>query len=146
MEKFIKSLVKIFSSLQDVSLLFVRLILAYGFYGPAMKKLSNFAGVVQWFSEGLHLPFPYINAAMAVATEVSGVILLTLGLMTRLISIPMMVVMTVAISTVHWVNGFSASNNGYEIPLYYLIMLFLLLTTGPGKISLDEIILKKISK
>lgn len=145
-EKSMKSLIKLFSSFQDISLLFVRLILAYGFYGPAMKKLSNFSGVVQWFSEGLHLPFPYINAIMAVGTEVSGVVLLTLGLMTRFISIPMMVVMIVAISTVHWVNGFPASNNGYEIPLYYLIMLFLLCTTGPGKISLDELVLKKISK
>ena len=143
MKNLIKSIVKIFSSLQDLSLLIVRFILAYGFYGPAMKKLSNIQNVVVWFRDGLHLPFPFLNALLAVTTEVSGVILIFIGLMTRFISIPMMVVMVVAITTVHWSNGFHASNNGFEIPLYYMIMLFLLLTTGPGKFSLDETLFKK---
>src|SRR3989338_2064935 len=146
MQKIIQPLIKIFTSFQDLSLLIVRLILAYGFYGPAMKKLASFDSVVNWFGQGLHLPFPYINAVLAVTTEVSGVILLFLGLMTRFISIPMMVVMIVAISTVHWSGGFHASNNGFEIPLYYMIMLFILLTHGAGKYSLDETLLKRFFK
>lgn len=139
----IKKICSFFSLFQDLSLLIVRLMLAYGFLGPAIKKLNNFDSIVQWFSEGLHLPFPYLNAIMATSTEVSGVILLTLGLFTRFISIPMMIVMLVAITTVHWPDGFQASNNGFEIPLYYLIMLFILLTHGGGKYSLDESLLKK---
>ena len=143
MEKIIKPIIRIFSSFQDFSLLIVRLILAYGFYGPAMKKLNDFQAVQEWFRDSLHLPFPHLNAVLAVTTEVSGVILIFLGLMTRFISLPMMVVMVVAIATVHWSNGFHASNNGFEIPLYYMIMLFVLLSTGPGKFSLDETIFKK---
>lgn len=141
----IKKIYSFFSLFQDLSLLIVRLILAYGFFGPAMKKLNNFDSIVQWFSEGLHLPFPYLNAILATSTEVAGVILLTLGLFTRFISIPMMILMLVAITTVHWSHGFQASNNGFEIPLYYLIMLFILLTHGGGKYSLDESVLKKFS-
>lgn len=139
----IKKIYSFFSLFQDLSLLIVRLILAYGFFGPAMKKLNNFDSIVQWFSEGLHLPFPYLNAILATSTEVAGVILLTLGLFTRFISIPMMGVMIVAITTVHWSGGFQASNNGFEIPLYYLIMLLILLAHGGGKYSLDEALLKK---
>ncbi len=127
---------------ESLSLLAMRLILAYGFYEPALKKLTGFDGIVQWFDQSLHLPFPYLNAVMATATEVLGVILLALGLKTRMIAFPLMVVMVVAIVTVHGANGFAASQNGYEIPLYYMIMLFVLMTQGAGKISLDETLFK----
>ncbi len=143
MEKLIKQIYKIFSSFQDLSLLMIRLILAYGFYEPAMKKINNFESIVNWFGEGLHLPFPLLNAILATSTEVIGVLLIFLGLMTRFISIPMMVIMVVAIITVHLPHGFHASDNGFEIPLYYSIMLFVLLSHGPGKYSLDEILFKK---
>ncbi len=143
MEKLIKSIIRAFSSLQDLSLLIVRLILSYGFYEPAMKKLNNFESITGWFRDDLHLPFPLLNAVFATTTEVSGVLLIFLGLMTRFISIPLMIVMVIAITTVHFSHGFHASDNGFEIPLYYLIMLFVLLTHGPGKYSLDEIFFKK---
>jgi putative oxidoreductase len=45
--------------------------------------------------------------------------------------------MMVAISTVHFKNGFAASDNGFEIPLYYFAMLFMLLSFGAGKWSVD---------
>ena len=132
------------SSLSDLPQLFFRLILSYGFYEPAMKKLNNFDAIVQWFGS-LGMPFPTVNAVLATATETSGFILLFLGLGTRLISIPLIVVMIVAIVTVHLPNGFSAGNNGYEIPLYYMLMLISLIITGPGRLSLDAIIEKKYS-
>lgn len=51
--------------------------------------------------------------------------------------------MLVAIKIVHWANGFEAGENGFEIPLYYLIMLFTLFVFGPGRLSLDHLIKKK---
>ncbi len=143
MQDFIKSIINLFSSFQSLSLLIIRLTLAYGFYEPAMNKIKGFQGIVDWFRDGLHLPFPELNAYLATATELSGIVLITLGLFTRFISIPMMVIMIVAIKTVHLANGFPASENGFEIPLYYMLMLFLLMTTGPGKYSLDETVFKK---
>ena len=128
--------------LQDIPALFFRLILAYGFYEPAMMKLNNINGIAEWFT-GMGMPFPTLNAYMATATETAGFILLFLGLATRLISVPLIVVMLVAIFTVHIGNGFEAGANGYEIPLYYLLMLFSLIITGPGKISLDSLLDKK---
>jgi len=143
MQKLTQALIKFLNSFQDLSLLGIRLILAYGFYDPAIKKLGNFDSVVSWFDQGLHLPFPVLNAVLATATEALGVVLLTLGLGSRFIAIPMIGVMVVAISTVHWTNGFAASNNGFEIPLYYLLMLSVIITLGPGKYSMDETFLKK---
>lgn len=127
-------------------LLLVRLVLAYGFYTPAMMKWKDINAIAGWFGEQLHLPFPLLNAYLAASTEAAGVVLLTLGLGTRIISIPLMVTMLVAIRTVHWGNGFEASNNGFEIPLYYLLMLLILLVSGPGKISLDQLIENRVKK
>lgn len=143
MHKLTQALVKLLSSFQSLSLLVLRLMLAYGFYEPAIKKLSGFDNIVQWFDTSLHLPFPWLNAVLATATEALGVVLLTLGLGTRLIAIPLMVTMVVAITLVHWKNGFAASAHGYEIPLYYFLMLFTLAAFGPGKYSMDETFLKK---
>ena len=129
--------------LKDLPPLIFRIALAYGFYDPAVKKWSNIDGIVQWFDKGLEIPFPTINAYMAAGTEAAGVALLALGLATRFISVPLMFVMVVAIATVHWENGFPAGDNGFEIPLYYMIMLFSLVCTGAGKFSLDALIAKK---
>ncbi len=125
--------------LKSPSLLFARLIVAYGFYGPAMMKWSDIHSVAEWFGS-MGIPFPTLNAYMAASTEITGVVLLTLGLFTRLISIPMIVIMVVAIVTVHLHNGFEAGNNGFEIPLYYMIFLLLFIANGAGKFSLDRLI------
>ncbi len=134
-----------FSNLNDISLLFLRLILAYGFYMPATMKWGNISGIAEWFG-GMGIPFPTLNAYLAATTEMAAVILLPLGIATRFLSIPLIITMVVAIVTVHLDNGFSAGDNGYEIPLYYMLMLFVLLTNGAGKLSLDHIITKKMLK
>ncbi len=54
-----------------------------------------------------------------------------------------MFVMLVAIFTVHIGNGFAAGDNGFEIPFYYLLMLFSLMAFGAGKYSIDHILKKK---
>ncbi len=133
------------NKLIDLPPLLFRLILSYGFYEPAMRKMSNVNAIAEWFA-GMNYPFPTLNAYMATITETSGFILLFLGLGTRIISIPLSVVMLVAIFTVHIDNGFHAGNNGFEIPLYYLSMLFSLIVIGPGKYSIDAFIKRRFSK
>ena len=123
----------------SVSLLFARLIIAYGFYEPAMNKWSGIEDVAEWFGS-MGIPFPLLNAYMAATTEIVGVVLLTLGLFTRFISLPLIIVMIVAIVTVHLPHGFSSGNNGFEIPLYYMIFLFIFASHGAGKFSIDRLI------
>lgn len=133
---------------KDLPPLFFRLVLAYGFYGPAMMKMGNIDGIIEWFN-GMGMPLPTLNAYLATATEAAGFVLLFLGLGTRIIAFPLIIVMIVAIFTVHIGNGFEAGDNGFEIPLYYLLMLFSLIISGPGRISLDALIntyIKKESK
>ena len=132
------------NGLRGLSLVFFRLTLAYGFYGPAMMKWSNMSGIADWFA-GMGIPFPTLNAYLAASTEMAAVVLFPLGLFTRIISIPLMITMVVAIATVHFGNGFEAGDNGFEIPLYYLLMLFALLVNGAGKMSLDHLISRRIA-
>lgn len=134
-----------FNKLQDLPLLAIRLVLAYGFYEPAMQKIQDIHAIGDWFAS-LNIPAPYFQAYLATGTEILGVILLTSGLFTRIISFPLIVTMIVAIVTVHGENGFSSGDNGFEIPLYYIIMLFTLICFGAGKISLDNLLFNKYSK
>ena len=136
-----KNITNYLEKVKDIPPLLFRIVLAYGFYGPATMKLKNFGGIVEWFTS-MGMPLPKLNALLATGTETAGFILIFLGLATRIISIPLMVVMVVAIATVHLGNGFEAGNNGFEIPIYYMLMLFSLLITGPGKFSLDALIKK----
>jgi len=124
---------------QSVSLFLARLVVAYGFYEPAMTKWADINSVAEWFGS-IGIPFPTLNAYMAASTEIVGVVLLTLGLFTRLISVPLMVIMVVAITTVHLSNGFAAGSNGFEIPLYYMLFLALFASLGAGKLSLDHLL------
>jgi len=147
---------------QSLGLLGLRLILAYTFFQPAMLKWSDIGSVISWF-DYMGIPFPTLNAYMAAGTEMAGVVLLTLGLLTRFISIPLIVIMFVAIATVHGQNGFAFVNeavsftdayvngtlvngtiiqlqNGYELVVYYILMLVVLLGNGAGKFSLDRLL------
>ena len=135
----------ILQNFQSLSLLLARLLVSYGFYEPALNKWKDINSIADWFGT-MGIPFPTLNAYMAASTEALGVVLLTLGLLTRLISIPLMVVMVVAIMTVHLAHGFSAGDNGFEIPLYYMLFLFIFVSHGAGKFSLDYFLFEKNSK
>lgn len=137
--------VSVLNKLKDLPLLFLRLILAYGFYEPAKNKWADINAIAEWF-QGMGIFAPKLNAYLAATTEMAGVFMLALGIGTRLISFPLIITMLVAIKTVHWANGFPAGDNGYEIPLYYILMLLTLLCFGSGKISLDHFVKKYLKK
>lgn len=139
------STVTVFEKAKWLPLFFMRLILAYGFYNPAKMKWGDINSVAEWFGS-LGIPAPHFNAYLAAGAEALGVMLLVLGLATRAIVIPLMITMMVAIKTVHLANGFEAVENGFEIPLYYLIMLFTLFVFGPGKLSVDQILKNYFNK
>lgn len=96
---------------QSVAPLLLRIYLVPIFWMAGMSKLNSFDDTVAWFGNsewGLGLPFPWLMAFLATATELAGAVLLALGLFTRLISIPLAVTMLVAIFSVHWGNGWQA--------------------------------------
>ena len=99
------------NSSSNLASLALRFYLAPIFWMAGMSKLNSFESTVAWFGNsdwGLGLPFPFLMASLATAAELIGAVLLTLGLLTRLISIPLIITMLVAILSVHWDNGWQA--------------------------------------
>lgn len=138
MRRFFVWCADVLSKLSDLPQLFFRLILAYGFYKPLTIKLAHFQETAQWFQQ-MDYPVPTLSLVALITAEIAGVCLLPLGFLTRIVSFCLMIAMGVAIATVHWSHGFAASNGGFEIPLYYSLMLFSLFIQGPGRISLDAL-------
>ncbi len=81
---------------------------------PNVTGLASFmadANIIAWFGDsdwGLGLPFPALFANLVVLVEFFGGWLLLVGALTRLISIPLMLTMVVAATTVHADNGWFA--------------------------------------
>lgn len=94
--------------MDGVAPLALRLYLAPVMLQSGWNKYVGFDGVTGWFEHSLDLPFPVLMAALAVAAELIGGVLLILGLAMRYITIPLMVVMLVAAFLVHWDNGWLA--------------------------------------
>ncbi|WP_108062795.1 HvfX family Cu-binding RiPP maturation protein [Poseidonibacter lekithochrous] len=132
----------VLDNFQSLFLLLARLTIAYGFFEPAINKWKSIEDTAAWFAS-MGIPFPTLNVYMVATFESLGVVLLALGLFTRLISLPLIGTMVVAIITVHFANGFSSGDNGFEIPLYYLLFLGIFASFGAGKLSLDNFLSKK---
>lgn len=96
-----------------IALLGIRLYLLPVIYVGAHSKVAGFSEAVVWFGApasegGLGLPFPMLLAFLAAATEVSGLVCIALGLFTRVMAVPMMVLMSAASAMVHWPRGWLA--------------------------------------
>ncbi|MBL4608654.1 MAG: DoxX family protein [Pseudomonadales bacterium] len=91
--------------------LMLRLYLAPIFWMAGTQKLMAFESTAEWFGNaewGLGMPFPELMAALAIGSEIGGAILLTLGLATRWICIPLLFTMFIAAVSVHMKNGWLA--------------------------------------
>ncbi|AEG02253.1 DoxX family protein [Methylomonas methanica] len=95
--------------------LLLRLYLAPVFWMAGSKKFTNFSETAEWFGNtewGLGLPAPYLLVFLVALFETLGALLLLLGLGTRLITLPLMVIMVFAAITTHWSNGWLAVATG----------------------------------
>jgi len=112
------------------------------FAGHGLQKVFGLFGGpgINGFAQGLSkLGFtpPFFWAYAAGLTELLGGICLLLGLGTRIASVFLFILMTVAIATVHIKNGFFAMNNGFEYPFIIACICIALLILGSGRWSLN---------
>jgi putative oxidoreductase len=69
---------------------------------------------------------------------------LAAGFLTRLVALPIIGFLVVAIATYHWQFGFAWENRGIEYPLFWAIVAFHFLVHGGGAWSLDALIGKEV--
>jgi putative oxidoreductase len=129
----------------NVGLLFLRIVLGALLIGHGTQKLFGWFGGGGVRGTGQHfgsLRFRHaeIHAVIAGLGEAGGGLLLALGLLTPLGAVGVIGVMLTAIVTVHLSKGIWNTNGGYELPLLNAAVALTLVSTGPGRYSLDHLI------
>jgi putative oxidoreductase len=131
----------------------LRLMVGFGFIEHGCAKLArgpeDFIGILH----AMGLPIPFLLGWATIVVEVFGGLMILLGALVPLATIPMVIVLLVAIFTVHLPNGFSSiklqsfdaagahfGQPGYETDLLYLAGLVALCFGGPGPFSIDGVL------
>lgn len=120
-----------------------RLILGAEFIQTGWGKLHNHPKVLAYFTE-LHIPAPDAQAWFVSGLEFFGGILLLLGLATRLISVPLMVVMVVATMTAKLPELEDPGDIVTFIEVLYFQLLLWLALRGAGLVSVDAFVARRI--
>ena len=140
--------------------LFLRLILFWEFFWDAGLKKYKAGADGNWFAtiqDSFPIPFNSFSSSfnwnMAMWGEIIGAFLILFGLFTRFAAFSLIVITVVATSAVHWPEswdslgelwqGYVVTNKGegnFKLPLLYVVMLFPLLFSGAGKLSLDNLL------
>ena len=142
---------KVQAHMRDLGLLGLRLWAAQEFLFAGWTKLSAGGAVPAWF-EGLDFPFPHqllgaqLNWLAAGAGELVLGFLLLLGYKSRFAAVGLIYITYVAVYTVHFDLGWAgwraietSEGLGFKVPLMLGLMLFAVLTQGPGRFSLDAV-------
>lgn len=101
-------------------------------------------GTAGWM-DSIGLSPGMLMALLAGAAEFFGGLALIIGLLTRPAAAALAVAMLVAIFAVHFENGLFMANNGYEFGLALLAASVSLLFSGAGKLSVDELLAKRLN-
>jgi putative oxidoreductase len=130
----------------------LRLIVGYGFIAHGFAKLTRGPDVFAAALHGLGVPWPHFMSWMTIIVELTGGFAVLLGAFVSLCSVPMAVILLVALFTVHLPYGFSSIKliavtpagpqfgpPGYECKLLYLVCLAALVLTGAGPLAIDGI-------
>lgn len=127
------------TSLDWLAPLLVRIYFGYFWAETGWGKIHNLNAFAQRFV-GWGVPYPHISAALSGYTECIGGILLMLGLFTRLVSIPLMFNMFVALVMVKMKEVTAIDDFAEMDEALYMFILFWLMMAGPGRISIDHLI------
>ena len=119
--------------------LVVRLVFGYFWLETGIAKVQNLDGFTQRFV-GWHIPYPAFNAGLSAWTELLGGLLIMLGLFTRIVCIPMIINMAVAVTLVVSANLMGLDDYVEADEVVYSLIFFWLLMAGPGKVSVDTLL------
>ncbi|MGH7838443.1 MAG: DoxX family protein [Candidatus Binataceae bacterium] len=127
-------------ALSGFAALLTRLFVGGFFMNTGWGKMHHLDQFAKNFA-GWNIPYPHFNAALSAYTEFYGGLLTVIGLATRLVAIPMIINMLVALFCV--VLRYNVSSLGdflnADEPLYVLTYLWLMVAGG-GWLSLDSML------
>ncbi len=104
---------------------------------------GNIAGAARFF-ESVGFENGVLWAWVVGILEFVCWICLALGLLTRLVAVPIIVFLITAIVTYHLENGYNWESRGIEFPLFWAVVVFHFAIRGGGAWSLDRAIGREI--
>lgn len=132
----------------DLGLLLLRLSFGFLMLTHGWPKLMRLMGPDVKFADpiGLGAIFgaelgQYLSLLLAVGAEFGCSLLLIVGALTRLATIPLIITMAVAAFIIHGADPLAKK----ESALHFLFVYLTLLGTGAGRFSVDQLIFKKSS-
>jgi len=134
----------------------LRLIIGFGFMAHGWAKLSRGPSGFAKLLAQIGAPLPEAAAWASTFVELLGGLAIFVGAFVEVVSIPLIVMMLVAMFTVHLKYGFSSINTigltadgpkfgppGYEVNLLYIAGLISLILGGAGALSIDRLLLRE---
>lgn len=130
-------------TLSDLGPLLIRLTLGVVFVAAGSGKLDDLDRVTHFFTE-LGIVAPRLSAVLVACTECFGGAAVTIGLATRVAALPLAMTMVVAILTALLPDVSSALELAALSEVAYLAMFLSLAMTGPGRWSVDHLLLERV--
>lgn len=150
MSELVSNVVRLYSrnsaftrAVPDLGPLLLRLTLGIVFISSGWGKLNDLDKVTEFFTE-LGIVAPKLNAVVVACTECFGGVAVLFGLATRLSALPLAFTMVVALVTVLLPDSASVVELVASSEFAYLVMFLSLVTTGPGRWSVDHIVLRRM--
>lgn len=129
-----------YSKWVDRGLLVARIALGVVFIAHGWQKLAVMGyPAVTGFVGSLGIPFPAVGAALLIAAELGGGLMLLAGALTRFAGLMLLVDMIVAALTVHLAGGFFLPK-GFEYTFTLGLISLALMMTGAGRYSIDALV------
>jgi putative oxidoreductase len=117
----------------DLGLLLLRVIFGGSMLlGHGLSKLTNFSEYAERFGDPIGMG-PKLSLIATIGTEFFCALAIVVGVMTRLVSLPLVFTMAVAFFLVHADDPFKSKELAFLYGNAFLVIAFL----GPGKYSVD---------
>jgi len=131
--------------LQPVGLLALRLYVSSVFFRSGLVKISDWGATLALFHDEYKVPLlpPDLAAVVGAGGELAFPVLITLGLMGRFGAAGLFVVNAMAVISYPQLWGFDCPA-GIDAHFYWGSILLALTLFGPGRLSLDELILRRL--
>ena len=126
--------------LDAIALLLLRLIFGGSMvYAHGWGKLTNFDTLSTRFPDPIGVG-PVVGLSFAVFAEAYCAIAVVIGLLTRLATIPLLIIMAVAVLVVHADDPFARK----ELGLLYFFGFLVVLARGAGPFSIDALLIRRL--
>lgn len=143
LSKFYSSLAAIGNFLQPFFLLAIRLFWGWMFFKAGFTKFEDMEKVAGYFGK-IGIPLSTFSAYLAATTEMVGGLFLLFGSMSRLVTIPLIITMIVALFTAHYETTSLIFSDPSKVlalgPFTFLMATLTIFVFGPGMFSLDALL------